>query len=239
MELVLLTRIHRTRTRSSHSEFSGEYCTVCTVHKPGKPHHRSTNTIHSYPLSTPQIGPTLQNLSNFSAMFERGFLVRCCGCWVVVTKCRHGAVHWCRYWHHRPEQAPMVHHMGRVLGRPVVIILLYGEALELVFVIAICFWGWLSVGAVIIVRGVGADPSRVPLAHLVYFVGGLNKLVWLYTFIEIMVFSPAFHLSSDTILHLLRTSFPEKNASHPVWRREGMCGDVWPRLVSRWHLSFS
>ena len=44
----------------------------------------------------------------------------------------------------------LIHHTGRVLGRPVVVMgtaLLYGEALDLVFVIVICFGGWPIVGA--------------------------------------------------------------------------------------------
>ena len=42
----------------------------------------------------------------------------------------------------KSKQAPMIHHIGRVLGRPVVVmgtVLLYGDALELVFVIVVCF----------------------------------------------------------------------------------------------------
>ena len=41
----------------------------------------------------------------------------------------------------KSKQAPMIHHMGRVLGRPVVVMgtaLLYGDALKLVFVIVVC-----------------------------------------------------------------------------------------------------
>ena len=44
----------------------------------------------------------------------------------------------------KSKQAPMIHHMGRVLGRPVVvmgIVLLYGDALDLVFIIVICLGG--------------------------------------------------------------------------------------------------
>ena len=84
MELVLLTRIYRTRKSTSHPEFSGKYC---TVHIPGKPHHRSTNTIHPYPLATPQIAPYIEQ---FLGVVRKGFRVRCCGRWVVAA--RHGPV---------------------------------------------------------------------------------------------------------------------------------------------------
>ena len=34
----------------------------------------------------------MQILSNFSAPYSRSFHVRCYACWVVVTRCRHGAL---------------------------------------------------------------------------------------------------------------------------------------------------
>ena len=107
--------------------------------------------------------------------------------------------------------------------------------------------GWLIVGPSSSLWGVGAVPRYVLvfIFIVVYFVGGLNELIWQYTFIQIVVFSPNLQKSSDILLpsltHLLPrtkclTSRLEKRVD--VWGGRGSfradtCHSVSSRLDAK------
>ena len=59
-------------------------------------------------------------------------------------------------------------------------------------------------------RGVGAVPRRILVLvfTIVYFVRGLNELMWWYSFIRTVRFSPALPRSSDTPLPPLKSFLP-------------------------------
>ena len=127
--------------------------------------------------------PTLQNLRNFLALYNRGFHIKCSACWVVVTRCRRS-----RYWRHSKEHAPMIHCMGEGAGsscrRHRYCSLLQwgsGACLRQRHLI----WGLACrVVPSSSLRGVGAVPRRILVLvfTIVYFVRGLNELVMVFVY---------------------------------------------------------
>ena len=73
VELVLLSPAYTALVGEHHTRGVQESSAVY-IHIPGTPHHLSTNTTHPYPLTPPLIVPTLQNLTNYTALYGKGFI---------------------------------------------------------------------------------------------------------------------------------------------------------------------